>query len=138
MPTHEQIQKVSDALGLAILQHLKRMHQVASATVVLDMRHDVFQYIFKGKGKPSTRSRCILLERNYFSRCTFYKECEDWDMYVDHLGDGTRVVFPIRAKLFVSWGPKTHKLVDGKVVPKPRYHQEKLSLNFNKCSITIV
>ena len=132
MPTHEQIQKVSDALGLAILQYLKIRHQVASATVVLDMRHDVFQYIFKGKGKPSTRSRCILLERNDFSRCTFYKECEDWDMYVDHLGDGTRVVFPIRAKSFVSWGPKTHKLVDGKVVPKPRYHQEKLSLNFNK------
>lgn len=43
MPTHEQIQKVSDALGLAILQYLKIRHKVASATVVLDMRHDVFQ-----------------------------------------------------------------------------------------------
>ena len=39
---------------------------------------------------------------------------------VDNLEDSTQVVFPFRAKRFLSLGPRTHKLVEGKLVAKPR------------------
>lgn len=103
----------------------------------MEMRHDVFNHIFRGRGRPSVKSGCILLEKNEFSRCSFFKECSDWDTYVDNLGDGNRVVFPIRAKPFMSLGPQTHKGVENKLVPKPRNHLEKVILNFRKCSIAI-
>ena len=73
----------------------------------MDIRHDVFNYTFRGRGRPNIRSGCILLEKNDFNRCSFFKECPNWDTYIDNLGDGTHVVFPIRAKPFVSLGPQT-------------------------------
>lgn len=137
-PSEERIKEGSDLLAVAILQHLKSKHQTASATTVVEIRHDVFNYIFRGRGRPSTKSGCILLEKNNFNRCSFLKECPDWDTYIDNLGDGTQVVFPIRAKPFVSLRPQTHKLVEGKLVLKPRYHLKKVSLCFNKCSIAVL
>ena len=124
-------------LALGILQHLKSKHQTGSATTVIDVQH-VFNYIFKGKGKPSKKAGCILLDKEDFHRCKFFKECDDWDQYIDSLGDGTRIMFPVRVKPFLTWGPKTHKLVNGKTVSKPRYHLQKVSLNFNKMPVTIM
>lgn len=92
----------------------------------MEIRHDVFNYIFRGRGRPSTKSGCILSEKNDSNRCSFFKECNDWNIYTDNLGDGTQVVFPIRATALVSLAPQTHKLVEGKLVPKPRYHLEKI------------
>ena len=98
---------------------------------MVNVRHDVFKYIFKGKGSPSKKAGCVLLSKDDFSRCNFFnKECNDWDEYIDSLGDGTRISFPVRAKPFLTWGPKTHKLVNGKIVSKPRYHLEKVSLKW--------
>ena len=132
------MQEASDSLALGILQHLKSKYQTASATTVVDVRHDIFNYIFKGKGRPSRKRGCILLDKEDFKRCKFFRECTDWDRYIDNLGEGTRILFPVRAKPFLSWGPKTHRLVNEKIVAKPRYHSEKVSLNFNKASVTIV
>ena len=99
----------------------------------MEIRHDVFNYIFIGQGRPSTKSGCILLEKNDFNHCSFFKECTDWDTYIDNLGDGTQVAFPIKAKALVSLA-----LVEGNLVPKPRYHLEKVSLSFNKRSIAVL
>ena len=127
-----------------------------------EMRFPAFQFskIFRGSMPPDpptndglkpivwvlrTHNRLLftklrLLKNLYTTlRCTFFnKECNDWDEYIDSLGDGTRISFPVRAKPFLTWGPKTHKLVNGKIVSKPRYHLEKVSLNFNKMPVTIV
>ena len=89
-PTSEQIQEASDALALAILQHLKKRHQMGLATVTSNVRHDVFRYLFKGKGQPSQKRGCILLNKDDFKCCFLYKDCEDWDKYVDALGDGKK------------------------------------------------
>ena len=116
-PSEERIKEGSDLLAVAILQHLKSKHQTASATTVMEIRHDVFNYIFRGRGRPNTKFGCILLEKNDFNRCSFFKECNDWDTYIDNPRDGTQVVFPIRTKALVSLAPQTHKLVEGKLVP---------------------
>ena len=84
------------------------------------MRHYVFNHIFREREQPSTKSGCILLEKNDYNRCSFFKEFSDWDTCVDNLEDSTQVVFPIRAKRFVSLGPRTHKHVEGKLVAKTR------------------
>lgn len=94
-------------LAVAILQHPKSKHQRASATTVVEIRQDVFNYTFRKQGRPSTKSGCILLEKNDLNHYSFFKECPDWDTYIDNLGDGTQVVFPISAKPFVSLGPQT-------------------------------
>lgn len=125
-PSEERLKEGSDLLVVAILQHRKSKHQTASATTVMEIRHDVFNYIFRGGGRPSTKSGCILSEKNDFNCCSFFKECNDWNIYTGNLGDGTQVVFPIRTKALVSLAPQTHKLVEGKLVPKPRYHLEKI------------
>ena len=36
-----------------------------------------YNYIFKGKGKPSKKAGCILLDKEDFHRCEFFKECDD-------------------------------------------------------------
>ncbi|XP_068694147.1 uncharacterized protein [Montipora foliosa] len=137
-PSEERIQEASDSLAFAILQHLKSKHQTASANTVVEIGHDIFNYIFKGKGRPSRKAGCILLDKEDFSRCKFYKECNDWDQYIDSLVDGTKILFPVRAKTFLSWAPKTHVVSNGKTVPKPRYHLQKVSLSFNKTAVSFV
>ena len=67
-PSEERIKEGSDLLAVPILQHLKGKHQTASPTTVIEIRHDVFNYIFRGQGRPSTKSGCILLEKNDFTR----------------------------------------------------------------------
>lgn len=127
----------SDAIALAILQHLKSKHQTSSAITVIDMKHDVFRYLFRGKGRTSSKAGCTLLEREDFHRCKFFNT-NDWDTYIDNLGDGAKVMFPIRVKPYLSWGPKTYSLAEGKIIPKPRYHLEKVSITFTKTACTLM
>ena len=54
------------------------------------------------------------------------------------LGDRTKILFLVRAKTFLSWAPKTHVVANGKIVPKPRNHLQKVSLSFNKTSVSVV
>ena len=75
--TEERIKEGSDLLAIAILQHLKSKHQTASPTTVIEMRHYVFNHIFREREQPSSKSGCILLEKNDYNRCSFFEECSD-------------------------------------------------------------
>ncbi|XP_020601471.1 M-phase phosphoprotein 8-like isoform X2 [Orbicella faveolata] len=119
-------------------EYLIRWKGYSSLEDTWEVEENLNKTAIRGRGRPSTKSGCTLLEKTDFNRCSFLKECPDWDSYIDNLGDGTQVIFPIRAKPFVSLGPQTHKLVEGKLVPKPRYHLEKVSLSFNKRSIAVL
>lgn len=46
---------------------------------MVEIGYDIFNYIFKGKGRFSRKVGCILLDKEDFSRCKFYKECNDWN-----------------------------------------------------------
>lgn len=62
---------------------------------------------------------------------------EGWDTYVDKLGDGHKIIFPIYVRKFLSWGPKTYHLVNGALALKPRYYQEKVSICFSTSQLTV-
>ena len=133
-PSSERLQEGTEALALGILQHTKAKQGHADAPTTIEMRHDVFNYLFKGKGKQSGRRGHQEFEKNDFCRCRFP---DGWDIYIDKLGDGQRVVFPIRARKFLSWGPTTYHLVNGSLAPKPRYYQEKVSICFSTSAHSI-
>jgi hypothetical protein len=116
----------TDMLHIAILDNLKSKSVLPT---VVNFRHDVFRYLFKDRGVESEDGRHLLLNRDDFSRC---KLPQDWDQLLDRLGNGTKVEFPVKAKLFLSQSPKTHKVIGGKIVLMQRYQIEKLSINCKK------
>lgn len=130
-PAQELISSGIDALHAAILENL--MSKSISPTV-LCFRHDVFQYIFKDKGKQSGDGKHLMLEKTDFVRCSF-PSC--WDRLVDQLGDGVRVDFPVKVRLFLTQSPKNHTLTGGKITSLPRYYIEKLSLNCMKAAFSL-
>ena len=79
-----------------------------------------------------------MLDKEDFSECKFYKKCNDWDQFIDSFGDGTNLLFPVRAKTFLSYPPKTHVVANENIVPKPRYHLQKVSLSFSETSVSVV
>ena len=101
---------------------------------VCQFRHDVFNYLFNGKGKRDD-GRHIFLEKEDFSRCTMPNE---WDQVVDMLGDGVKVSFPIKARLFISQSRKTHTPIAGEIEQSPRYFIEKLSIDCMKQPFTLL
>ena len=102
---------------------------------VFPFRHDVFRYFFNGKGKPSIVRNSLLRERNDFNHLHNFPN--NWDKVVDNIGDGLKIVFPIKLRSFLSWGTCTHTFVDGKCIPCPRYRTEKLSIWIRKKSFTL-
>ncbi|CAB4031576.1 Hypothetical predicted protein, partial [Paramuricea clavata] len=109
-PTAELVSAGTDMLHTAILDNLKSKSVFPT---VVNFRHDVFRYLFKDRGVESEDGRHLLLNRDDFSRCKLPPE---WDQLLDRLGNGTKVEFPVKAKLFLSQSPKTHKVIGGKIV----------------------
>ena len=106
-PSQESISSALNALHAAVLENLSS--KSVSATII-PFRHDVFHYLFKGKGKNKYKTFIektinLLLEKQDFSRCTFPY---DWDKLLDSLGDEGKVDFPIEARLFILRSPKKH------------------------------
>ena len=131
-PSQELITSGVDALHGAILENIAS--RSVSPTIV-PFRHDVFQYLFKDKGKASKDHGYILFEKKDFERCSFPRE---WDTLVDNLGDGLKIDFPVKVRLFVSRSPKNHTInKEKKIIPLPRYYVEKLSVNCKKEAFSI-
>lgn len=133
-PPKEEIRKGTEAIGLGVLQHLRSKHGHADSSTVIEIRHDVFRHLFKGRGKASGRTGFTELAKADFCRCHLP---DGWDTFVDRLGDGQKVNFPVRVRCFLSWGPQTHSMIDGKIQPLPRYHQEKLSICFSTSAYSL-
>ena len=130
--SRDDIQDATEALHCGILEHLKSK---SSLSTVISFKHRHFSFIFKNKGQKSNDSGHILLEKEDFSRCHFLNQ---WDMIVEELGDGVKIDFPVKVRLFLSWSPKNHTMAGESIVPLPRYRPEKLSLSFCKgaCSLS--
>jgi hypothetical protein len=126
-PPADAIRYGTEAIALGILKHLKLRHGNADICTSFDIRQDVYQYLLAGKGTPSERKGWTSMEKDDFSRCNFPN---GWEYVVDHLGDGKKVVFPIRMRHFLSWGPKSYVMASQTLAPAKRYHQEKLSICF--------
>ena len=125
-PTAELVAAGRDMLHTAILENLKSKSILPT---LVNFRHDVFRYLFKNKGVKSEDGRHLLLEKDDFDRCHLPQQ---WDQILDRLGNGTRVEFLVKAKLFLSRSPKTHQVIGEKIVLMQRYEIEKLSIRSKK------
>ena len=114
-PPLDIIRYGTEALGLGILKHLRSRHGNADISTTVELREDVYKYLFNGKGNFPN----------------------GWESSVDRLGDGVKVFFPIRMRHFLGWGPKSYILVNQTLVPSKRYHQEKLSICFATTAFAI-
>ena len=132
MPSTERLSDGRDALHCAILEHLKSKSTLPS---IIAFRHDVFNFLFRDRGTKSNERGHILLRKEDFDRCRFPL---NWDRVVDGIGDGVQIDFPVKIRIFLSWGPKNHTLNGNSICSLPRYRPEKLSLSFCKtaCSLS--
>jgi hypothetical protein len=98
-------------LACGLLEQLKSKSVLPT---VIIFRHDVFNYFFKCKGEKSNDKGFILLNKEDFQPCCVP---DKWDRVVDFIGDGVKIDFPIKLRPFLSWSPKTHRLVGGVFFP---------------------
>ena len=68
-------------------------------------RTDVFKYLFGGKGRACPHRFGLFYDFDDFNPCFFPP---DWCRCYDRLGDGCRVVFPIRMYSKVRWLPASY------------------------------
>ena len=100
------------------------------------MRHDVFRNIFKGKGRNSRHVGCQEFSCEDFSRC---QVPIGWDKYIDHLGDGKEVHFPVLAKPFLHSEPKSFtRAANGQMNLLPQYYTEKVKICFSTTAYTVM
>lgn len=83
--------------------------------MVIDMDHDVFRYLFKGKGYPSNLAGSIMLQKEHFSRMPLP---DSWNYCLDAVGEGDEVDFPIRAKALVRKSSLKYVLNKNRVLAK--------------------
>ena len=111
---------------------LGALQQKSSAQCIsLEFRHDVFKYLFNGKGRPAQEKNWQLYEENGFSTC---KLSSNWSCLFDKHGDGVKIMFPVKIRKFLCPSPKTYQMVAEAIVEAPRTYTEKLSVKFLKVS----
>ena len=97
--TTDKIRAVSEVLLWGILDHLKPK---SSLPTVITFKHANFNFVIKNRGCTRNDSGAIHLERDDFKKCHFPNE--------DCIGDGVKIDFPVKVRLFLGWCPKTHTL----------------------------
>ena len=90
--------------------------------------------MFHGKGREAREKGYILLDKDDFDRCKFL---ENWDVVCDSNGDGVRVKYPFKVRLFLSKSPKTFSLINGELQEDQRMFIEKLSIDFCRQPVSI-
>ena len=96
----------AEAIGLGLLRHLRSRQGNSDVSTTAEVRQDVFRYIFANKGRDSQRKGWGEYEKDDFCRCQLLPS---WDKYIDHLGDGKQIEFPVLLRPALKWGPKCYK-----------------------------
>ena len=123
------VQECVDRLRVSLLDALK--HKGPTQAISLEFCHDIFKYLFNGKGRHAEEKNWQLYEENDFSRC---KLPTNWGCIFDKHGDGVRIRFPVKMRRFLSLSPKTYERVAEAVVEASRAYTEKISVKFVKVS----
>ena len=101
----------------------------------VEMRHDVFRFLFKDKGVESKRKGWLQLQKEHFDHCRLPAL---WHAYVHHLGDGKKVVFPVLVRPVLQWGAKASKRrQNGDYGLLPRYYKETVKICFSTQAHTV-
>jgi hypothetical protein len=102
----------------------------------IDMDHDVFRFLFNGKGHPANMAGAVLLDKHDFDRMPLLDE--SWWYCLKKNGEGSKVDFPIRAKPILRKST-SHYILDenNALVQAPSFVQEIVSfyVTTNPCSV---
>ena len=110
-------------MRLTLLEALR--HKGPEQKVSLEFQHDVFKYLFSGRGRAATEKNWTLFEETDFYKC---KLPNKWSCIFDNHGDGVMVRFPVKVRKYPTLSPKSHQKVDDKIVELPRAYMEKISI----------
>ena len=114
-------------MRLTLLEALK--HKGPEQKVCLEFRHDVFKFLFCGRGGAAPEKNWTLLEETDFNKC---KLPNNWSHIFDIHGDGVMIRFPLKVRKYLTLSPKSHQKVGDKIVEVPRAYMEKISIKFVK------
>lgn len=103
--------------------------------VTVNIDHDVWRYLMRGKGVPSNHVGYFLYDKHDFDR--FASLPPHWDYCLDENGEGTRVDFPVKAKAVLAWSTKKCCVVGGELVTAPRVALEKVAVHIVKKACNI-
>lgn len=112
---------------------LAKLKSKTRNNIVIDFEHDWFRSLFHGKGREARQKGYMLLEKNDFVR---FQLPENWDVVCDGNGDGVRVKYPFKVRLYLAKSPKTFSIVLGELQEDQRMLIEKLSLDFSRKPFT--
>ena len=128
---HPEYRVVSEAVSsfkTEIYRSLKSgVNRLCSFNVLF--RTDVFQYLFKGKGKDCPHKLDLFYDLEDFNEAFF---TSGWHAYYDRLGDGCAIDFPLRMHSKLQWSPIGYdKDPCGGLVSRKRSFKE-------VCSVSVV
>ena len=134
-PSKELVQEHLDILRSCIMSALRGKAVVVNQT--LNVRHDVFKYLFLRRAKELVYGKWLVFNLNDFTRCKLSKE---WHCIFDQHGDGSKAHFPIKMRYFLGKTPKSHYGDHtGKIKECNPMYIEKISLRFvevaGKCGL---
>nr|XP_058969958.1 heterochromatin protein 1-like [Pocillopora verrucosa] len=90
--------------------------------------------LFKLRRREGREKGYTLLDKDDFNKCDLP---ENWDRVIDCNGDGVRVKYPFKIRLFLAKSPKTYSIINGKIQEDQRMLIEKLSIDFSRQPVTI-
>ncbi|CAB4031911.1 Hypothetical predicted protein [Paramuricea clavata] len=126
-PSQDVVLDCVDRLWREIMSCLKR--KGPQQRISIDFRHDVYKFLFVGKGKQAEQRGYILFEENDFSKCRLPKY---WNCLFDQHGDGIKINFPVKMRHFLARSRKSFVRKGGRMVEVPCALTEKISLTFVK------
>lgn len=109
-------------------------HKFPEQTITLEFRHDVFKFLFHDKGEKRKGLRdWIIYSEEDFSKCKLPKS---WHCIYGKHGDGVKMMFPVKMRIFLGMSPKGFHCSGNNMVEMSRLHTEKLSMKFVRITAT--
>ena len=94
----------------------------------------VFVFCFMVKEEREGKRCNFFLDRGDFEICNLP---EDWERVIDCNGDGVKLKYPFKVRLFLAKSPKTYSVRNGQLHEDQRILIEKLSIDFSRQPIII-
>ena len=102
------------------------MKATYSTEILLD--HDIIRYAFRGRGKLSGDRISMLYEKDFSRLCL----PSFWHYYLNQLGQGVAVNFPVKLKSVLKMSRKRFIVSNGKLGQAPMSPVEKLIITINR------
>jgi hypothetical protein len=114
----------------AVKRHLKCKTLDPKFTIEFD--HDIFRYIFRDKGLPSSLPGATLLAKNDFERMML--PCS-WHYTLNKHGEGHSIEFPVRAKPVLKRSTMDYVINNsGVLVQAPKFERKTRWIRQRKCN----